>query len=92
MMLGSPSFKDGMGFFTGMNIDTEFFSLNEGLQVVRKELGEERYAALRTMSDEMRALFDSDPDETNGGTKAGRKIIRDMEHILKAAISRRKSE
>ncbi len=84
MMLGSPSFEDKTGYFPEKNIETEFFALNEGLPAIRKKLGEERYAALRTLSDQMRVLFESDPDNTNGGTKAGCKLIREMEDILRS--------
>ncbi len=82
MMLGAPTFKDRTGYFPEESIDTTFFSLNEALQLLRKKLGEEQYATLRAKSDEMRALFESDPDDANGGTKAGRKIIREIERIL----------
>ena len=92
MMLSAPLFKGRAGFFPQMNIETEFFALNEGLQVIRKKLGEERYATLRAMSDQMRALFESDPDNTNGGTKAGRKIIREMEDILRSTARPRTSK
>ena len=92
MMLGSPDFKDDTGYFPERNIDTAFFSLNEGLQLIRGKLGEERYMTLRAMSDQMRALFESDPDNTNGNTKAGRKLIREMEDILKSTAKRRGSK
>jgi hypothetical protein len=89
MMLGSPEFKDDTGYFPERNIDTAFFALNEGLCVVRGKLGDERYTTLRSMSDQMRALFESDPDATNGGAKAGRKLIREMEDILRSTAGRR---
>ncbi len=89
MMLGSPLFKDDTGYLPERNIDTAFFALNEGLGVIRGKLGDERYSTLRAMSDQMRALFESDPDATNGGAKAGRKLIREMEGILKSAAKRR---
>ena len=92
MMLESPTFKDTTGYFPRQNIDTAFFALNEGLLVIRKKLGEERYATLRTMSDQMRALFESDPDNTNGGAKAGRKLIREIEDILKSTGKPRTSK
>lgn len=88
MMLTSPTFKDKTGYFPRQNIDSAFTGLNGGLLVVRKEIGEERYAALRTMSDRMRTLFDSDPDDTTGGAQAGRKLIGAMEDIL-AEIAKR---
>jgi len=92
MMLKSPTFKDGTGYFPKQNIDTAFLALNEGLLVVRKKLGEERYKTLQSMSDEMRVLFESDPDSVNGGTRAGCKLIREMEGILKSAAKRRGPE
>jgi hypothetical protein len=91
MMLYSPTFKDKTGYFPQRNVDTAFVSLNEGLLVVRTKLGEERYAMLSAMSDKMRALFEADPDDTTGDARAGRKIIREMEDILKNMSKRRPS-
>ena len=88
MMLGSPTFKDGTGYFPRMNIDTEFFALNEGLLACRKKLGEEHYAALKARSDKMRALFEADPEDKTGDTRAGLKLIREMEDILRSAGKR----
>jgi hypothetical protein len=80
MMLKSPLFKDD--FFVEQNIDTVFFSLNEGLKVVRKNLGEERYAALVSLSDRMRAHFEADPEDKTEGALKGRELIHEMEDIL----------
>lgn len=82
MMLASPSFKDKTGYFPWKNIDTAFFSLNEGLLVVRKILGEEYYETLRAMSDKMRTLFEADPNDKTGDTRAGHTLINEMEEIL----------
>ncbi len=92
MKLYSPSFKDRMGLFPEKNIETEFFALNEGLLTLRKKLGEERYATLRGISDRMRVLFDSDPDDTNGGAKAGLRLILEMEDMLRSTRKPRVSE
>jgi hypothetical protein len=92
MMLGAPTFKDKTGYFPHRNIDTTFFALNEGLLAVRKKLGEERYVALRSLSDKMRALFEADPEDKTGDTQAGREIIHEMEDILKSTANRRKSK
>jgi hypothetical protein len=62
MMLGAPLFKDRTGYFPQMNLESEFFGLNESLLALRKKLGEERYETLKALSDKMRALFESDPD------------------------------
>jgi hypothetical protein len=82
MMLASPTFKDKTGYLPGRNVDTAFFALNEGLLVVRKELGDARYAALKALSDKMRALFEADPEDKTGETHAGRMLIHEMEDIL----------
>lgn len=89
MMLSSPAFKDKTGYLPRQNIDTAFFSLNEGLLVVRKKLGEERYGQLKDLSDKMRALFEADPEDTTGDTHAGRMLIHEMRDILKSAARRR---
>jgi hypothetical protein len=34
MMLFFPTFKDERGYFSGQNIETEFFALNEGFKVM----------------------------------------------------------
>lgn len=88
-MLSSPTFKDKTGYLPRENIDTTFFSFNEGLLAVRAELGEERHAILKAMSDKMRALFEVDPDDKTGETRQGQMLIREMEEILKSVnISR----
>ncbi len=92
MLFAAPTFRDKTGYLPRENIDTTFFSLNEGLLVIRKKLGEERYAALRAMSDKMRALFESDPDDKTGDTRAGRKLIHEMEDILTKVAKRAASK
>lgn len=88
MMLASPTFKDMTGYLPYQNIDTAFFSLNEGLLVSREKLGEERYATLRALSDRMRALFEADPDDKTGDTRSGHMLIREMENILESVAKR----
>jgi hypothetical protein len=90
MMLAAPTFRDKTGYFPQANIGTAFFSLNEGLLVVRKKLGDELYATLKAMSDNMRALFEADPDNKTGDTKAGRVLILEMREIL-TGIAKRKA-
>lgn len=89
MMLAAPKFKTRL--LPRVNIDTTFFSLNEGLLVVRRKLGEERYTELRAISDKMRMLFESDPDDKTGDTHAGRMLIREMEDILTDVAKREAS-
>ena len=88
MMLAAPTFKDKTGYFPRRNIDTVFSSLNDVFLVVRKKLGEKRYAALRAMSDKMRALFEADPEDTTGDTHAGCMLIQEMEDILRSVAKR----
>ena len=92
MMSASPTFKDETGYLPRENIDTAFFSLNEGLLVIRKKLSEERYATLRALSDKMRALFESDQDDKTGETHAGRMLINEMREILRSATKRATSK
>lgn len=88
MMLDSPAFEDDSGYFPGRNIDTTFFELNEGLKVVRKKLGEERYTALAALSDRMRAHFEADPENKTDDTLKGRAIIHEMEDLLTGRAGR----
>jgi hypothetical protein len=88
MMLGSPTFVDRTGYLPGMNLETTFYELNEGLRLFRKKLGEERYLALVEMSDRMRAHFEADPENKTDDTIKGREIIHEMLALLKQ--SRRK--
>lgn len=87
MMLAAPTFKDKTGYFPQKSIHTAFLSLNEGLWVVRKELGEERYVQLKAISDKMRVLFEADPDDDTGDAQAARKLVREMEDILENIAS-----
>ena len=82
MTFSAPRFMDKTGYFPKDNIETAFFSLNEGLKVVREEIGEQRYATLKAMSDKIRALFESDPDDINGNTHDGQRLIYEMDDIL----------
>ena len=83
MMIYSPTFKDTAGFIPDRNLNTTFQGLRESLDNLRSKLGEERYAKMREMSDEMRELFESDPESKTGGTKAGCMIIHEMMLMLR---------
>jgi len=82
MMLSSPAFKDTAGYFPEMNIDTEFFALNEGLRNLHDELGEEHYGTLMGMSDRMRSHFEADPENKTDDTIRGREIVLEMQDLL----------
>ena len=89
MMLSAPKFVDKTGYNPDRNIETEFSGLKQGLALVRKQLGEERYTKLVDMVDRMRAHFEADPDDTNGECTLGRNLIIAMNDILKPARGRR---
>jgi hypothetical protein len=88
MMLDSPTFKDD--FFIGKNVETVFSALNEGLMGLQKKLGEDRYQSLRSMSDRMRAHFEADPEDKTEDALAGRRIIQEMEDILRSTYKKKK--
>ena len=89
MLISAPKFLDKTGYFPFRNLDYVFRELREGLAHNRPTLGEERYHELMRMSDQMRALFEADPEDKTGETLKGCKIIHEMEDILKQV--RRKS-
>jgi hypothetical protein len=83
MLLGAPKFLDQTGYMPFINLDYRFRQLNEGLASNRRKIGEERYQTLTRMSDEMRALFEADPDDKTGETRKGREMIHEMVDILR---------
>lgn len=83
MMLNAPTFKDRTGYFPERSIDTAFQGLCQSLDNLRGKIGEQRYSKMRELSDRMRLLFESDPEGTNGGSKAGREIIHEMMLMLR---------
>lgn len=89
MMLGAPTFVDESGVFPDRNIDSEFHMLIESFGLVRKKLGEERYAKLIDLAAQAKSLFAADPDETNGKTKEGYGVLYEIEDILQDARKRR---
>lgn len=82
MLLKAPKFVDKTGHFPFLNLNYVFQELGEGLSLNRPTLGEERYDELTRMSEQMRALFEADPDDKTGETSAGCKFIHAMEDIL----------
>jgi hypothetical protein len=83
MMLSAPALIDDSGHSPDRNIDSEFYLLNEGMRLIRTRLGEEKYATLAGMSDQMRAHFEADPEDVTGEATQGRKIIDQMMFILR---------
>lgn len=85
MILFAPTFIDRTLVFPDRNIDSEFDTLVEGFGVVRKKLGEERYAALIDLAARAKALFAADQDDTNGKTDEGRALLFEIEDVLRDA-------
>ena len=82
MVLSAPSFEDKVGYYPDQSVETEFRSVEEGLAKVRRKIGEERYSKLLAMSVKARALFEADPDETNGKTREGILLLQEMSKVL----------
>lgn len=89
MILDAPTFVDRLGDFPDQNIDSEFLTLTQGFELVRKKLGEERYALMMDLAVRAKALFAADQDSTNGKTYEGRKLLFEMEDVLKDVRNRR---
>ena len=86
MMIASPKFIDGTGYFPQQNIETVFFQLNEGLRMIQGKLGMDLYLKLVDMSHRMRAHFEADPEDETGDTRKGCAIIREMDELLKEKV------
>ena len=92
MIIRSPKFLDKTGYFPEANIQTEFYSLTEGLNRLRPELGEQLYQKLMERAAHMRACFEADPEDETGETRQGIRIALEMEDfiIAKARFERMK--
>jgi hypothetical protein len=86
---GAPRFIDDTGVFPEKNIDTEFNVLVAAFDAMRGKLGEERYAKLIDLSARTKALFEADPNDDNGKTLEGCKLIWEMEDIIQDVRKRR---
>ncbi len=86
---GAPTFVDETGFYPKQNIDTRFQQLTEAFSRVRKKLGEERYAKLIDLAARTKALFLADPNDDNGKTLEGCKLIWEIEDIIQDARQNR---
>jgi hypothetical protein len=83
MILSSPKFLDRTGYFPERNIDTVFSDFHESLRLLRGRLGEVLYLKLKEMTEQMKAHFESDPEDKTDDSLKGRAIIEDMIDILK---------
>ena len=82
MLGGAPTFVDDTGFYPDQNIDTEFAVLISAFDNVRGKLGEERYVKLIDLAARTKALFLADPNDDNGKTLEGCKLIWEIEDII----------
>lgn len=92
MVLFAPTFVDPLGDFPNRNIDSEFLILTGGFEIIRKKLGEERFALLMDLAVRAKELFAADQDDTNGKTDEGRALLFEMEDVLKDVRDRRVRE
>lgn len=89
MVFSAPTLTDRLGSFPERNIDSEFFTLRQGFDLVRSKLGEERYSAACDLAARAKALFAADQDDTNGKTDEGRELLFQINDILKHVGRRR---
>lgn len=82
MFLGAPTFVDES--FPEQNIESEFSELFEGFGKVRKQLGKERYLQLIDLALQAKAFFADDPEDANGKTDEGRKLLLEIEDVIQA--------
>lgn len=86
MMLYAPEFRSDTFPASEQGVDITFFGLDEGLEQVRSQIGENTYLQLIVMSQQMRAHFEADPENKNGECKMGRTLIEDMSDIIEASL------
>ena len=86
---GAPTFVDDAGFYPDQNIDTEFVTLVSAFDKVRGKLGEDRHAKLIELAAQAKALFAADPNNDNGKTGQGYKVLHEIEGIVQDARKHR---
>ena len=82
MMLSAPTLVDETGYFADRNLESEFHALNEGLKVVREQIGDPTYRQMTEYSARMRAHFEADLDDKTGEASKGRRLIAEMLDVL----------
>ena len=86
----APKFLDTWGgVYPDQNIDSRFHQPTEGFAVVRRKLGEERYAAAMDLAARAKVLFAADPEDSNGKTDEGIKLIHEMIEVIQSTRKRR---
>lgn len=93
MMLNVPRFPGNelSVLWPARTLAWTMFELREGLGKIRNKLGEERYFAALSMTDQMELLYKENPEGDGEGTRQARGIIIEMETLIKAAARRKKN-
>ncbi len=89
MSLWAPTFRDKTLVFPDRNLESEFHELVEGLSLVCKKLGEQRYTRLIDLAARAKTLFAADQDDSNGKTDEGRELLCQMQDVLRDVRRRR---
>ena len=89
MWLSAPTFVDQTGAFPEHDVNQRFEVLTQSFGIVRKKLGEERYARLVELAGQAKALFAADPGDDNGKADEGRKLLAEIEDLIQEVRSRR---
>ena len=92
IVLRAPELQVGLGFPSYRNLNYIFTQLTLGLDANRARLGEARFLELTRMKDEVRALFEADPDDKTGEMHRGCLMINDMDEILRTVPRSGRSE
>ena len=82
MVGGAPLFLDDGPYRFNRSIDSEYLTIQKSLDNMRKKIGEERYLKLIEMAATTRALFESDPDRSEGKTLKGCHMLQEMIAVL----------
>lgn len=78
----APGYHDGFDSFMGNDIHSLFARIEEGSGLSRDKLGEDRHAQLVSMARGVKALFLADPEDNNGKTMEGVRIIWAMDALI----------
>ena len=83
ILLSAPKCEDESQFFAGKNVHTEFAAVDESLNLLRADLGDDLFKALAVRAGRAKGLFLADPDDSSGQSDLGREIILEMEYLLR---------
>ncbi len=84
MILHSSDFKKKTGYVPETLLESDFFELDCGLELLRDKLGESSYAKAVDLSARAKALFQSDPDMVNGQAEEGILLLDEIDQLINA--------